>query len=395
MRYQYQLVFLGVLPSFIEDLKNIFFEHVGLLGIQREHFNIIDRANFDQYTDRNPVFCVYFGGESGADGKYQDESQVEKIVGHANFVLPVISENLDLFNHRVPEVLRKYNGMSIFGFLNDQSNIQKVVSTILEGFSLLRKSRRVFVSYKRSESTGVAIQLYEELEKHGFDVFLDTHSIRKSEVFQDELWHRMTDSDVVVLLSTPKFLESDWSREELAQASALSLGIVQLIWPAHKMVGEAQICIPISLEAQDFIGSYSSPDAKLSQQIMENVVYQVESVRARTLSARQDNLTSEFMMLSEKMNVNAVLGAFKFISVTKNAKDLIVVPTVGHPQSMTYSQSKELVKAIRKKDMEEIYILFDQVHIRDYWLSHLSWLNQYLPVKTLELQEVKEWLQKL
>ena len=394
MRYQYQLVFLGVLPGFIEDLNSIFFERIGWLGIQKEHFNIIDRANFDQYTDRNPVFCVYFGGESGADGKYQDDSLIEKIVSHASLVLPVISEDLIFFNDRVPEVLRKYNGMSVVGFSNQQSYIQKIVNTILEGFSLLRKSRRVFVSYKRSESTGVAIQLYEELEKHGFDVFLDTHSIRKSEIFQDELWHRMTDSDVVVLLSTPHFLESDWSKEELANASALSLGIVQLIWPAHKMIGEAEICIPINLETTDFIGSHSSPDAKLSQKIMEEVVYQVESVRARTLSARQDNLTSEFINFAGKLGVTAILEAFKFISVTKNGKNIIVVPTIGHPQSMTYSQSKELVKEIIKNGIDEIYILFDQVHIRDYWLNHLSWLNQYLPVKTLKLQEVKEWLQK-
>ena len=54
--------------------------------------------------------------------------------------------------------------------------------------------------------------MYEALESHHFDVFLDTHSIEKGEPFQEELWHRMTDCDVILLLNTPDFLESHWCK---------------------------------------------------------------------------------------------------------------------------------------------------------------------------------------
>ena len=72
--------------------------------------------------------------------------------------------------------------------------------------------------------------MYKALESHHFDVFLDTHSIEKGELFQEELWHRMTDCDVILLLNTPGFLESHWCKEELAEAGSKQIGIVQLVW---------------------------------------------------------------------------------------------------------------------------------------------------------------------
>ena len=74
----------------------------------------------------------------------------------------------------------------------------------------------------------MAIQLYEALERNNFDVFLDTHSIKQGEPFQDELWHRMTDCDVIVLLNTKSFLESKWCKEEVAEASVKQIGVLAI-----------------------------------------------------------------------------------------------------------------------------------------------------------------------
>ena len=60
----------------------------------------------------------------------------------------------------------------------------------------------------------------EALERNNFDVFLDTHSIKQGEPFQEELWHRMTDCDVIVLLNTKGFLERKWCKKEIAEANA-------------------------------------------------------------------------------------------------------------------------------------------------------------------------------
>lgn len=93
------------------------------------------------------------------------------------------------------------------GTLYISEKVSAVVNCALESFRLLRKSRRVFISYKRSESTGVAQQLFDLLIRNGFDPFLDSYSIRPADNFQEELLHRMTDSDVLIQLYTPEFLK--------------------------------------------------------------------------------------------------------------------------------------------------------------------------------------------
>lgn len=396
LKYKYQLIFLGEDFGINNIIQENLLEKLSELGVDHGHVNFINSQNVDGYSDRNPSFCLYMGHEPHqcalANGLiYKDEKFAEKLVNDATLILPIIEKHLDNFNGLIPSQLRQFNGISTFE--NKSLAIEKITNNILEGFSLLRKSRRVFISYKRNESTGVAIQLFEKLEEHGFDVFLDTHSIRKSEPFQEELWHRMTDSDALVLLSTTNFLQSEWSKEELARASALSLGIVQLIWPNSSLIGEAQICLPIPLSPNDFINQiYEVSEAKLDNQIIENVISEVESIRARTLAARQDNLTSEFIKFAKMCNVPATLDSHKFITLHKNGKEIIVVPTIGIPQSFTCNQSQDLVSQIKRKDFDEMYLLYDQIHIRNYWLTHLAWLNKYLPVRTKELQKVKEWL---
>lgn len=119
------------------------------------------------------------------------------------------------------------------------------------------------------------------MEKAGFDVFLDTHSIRPGEPFQEELWHRMTDSDVVILLNTPNFLDSQWTKEELAKASAMSLGVIQIIWPDCSPLKESDLFKTIQLESE-IIGA----DGCLSNEIIFQIISETESIRARTLAAR-------------------------------------------------------------------------------------------------------------
>lgn len=203
--------------------------------------------------------------------KFLDEERIEKLVSDATLLLPVIDKDLSEFNNLVPKKIQNYNGLSFSGIGIDLA-VEKVVNNALEAFNLLKVKRRVFVSYKRSDSSGVAIQLYEYLEQHNFDVFLDTHSIRKSEPFQDELWQRMIDSDVVVLLSTENYLESEWTQQELTNANLASIGLVQVVWPEFTVVQGAQLSEVLKLEPSDFIDNiFRNVNAKLTDDSLEKL----------------------------------------------------------------------------------------------------------------------------
>ena len=96
-----------------------------------------------------------------------------------------------------------------------------------------RRERRVFISYKRSDSGPVARQLYDALTARGYLTFLDDVSIPKGEEFQRELKWWLNDADVVMVLSTPGFQSSRWCVEEISAAKSGSIGLLGVVWPAE------------------------------------------------------------------------------------------------------------------------------------------------------------------
>ena len=387
---KYQIILIGGANPFSYEILKTLFRHVRELGLEKENFIILDDSNFDDYYKANaPAFCLYFGVE---DSSFPNLEILRTLLNDATLVLPIV-KSITQFSSLIPRDLANINGFE----LSTKNDVESLVSSILEGFSLLRLSRRLFISYKRNESSTVAIQLFEQLGKNGFDVFLDTHSIRPGEPFQEELWHRMADTDVVVLLNTPGFLESEWTARELAQANSMSIGILQLIWPTHKHERAGELSIPIHLKKSDFGNNvFSNSKSYLNQKTIDGIVSEVESLRARSLAARQDNITTEFITSAIKIGVNVDLQPEKFILVTRpSGEELVVIPTIGVPQAFTYNQSEELVEIIKSKNIQAAFVLYDHRNIREKWVKHLSWLDSYLPIKTIKIVEAEKWLKKI
>jgi hypothetical protein len=241
----------------------------------------------------------------------------------------------------------------------------------------------------------VAIQLYEALERANFDVFLDTHSIKQGEPFQDELWHRMTDSDVIVLLNTSKFLESRWCKEEIAESSAKKIGVIQLVWPDHVLESMAEICFPRQLTKHDFKDDkYDDKDvSKLVDSTIKEIITQVESVRARNLASRQDELITNFLNIARMRGKKVNLQPERFITENiAGQKMRIFIPLVGIPQSTNCEQSSAL-KSIKDFQVDKILLIYDDLRIRDKWLKHLDYLNAHLDVQTLKMKNFDIWLQ--
>ncbi len=408
MKTRYQLIFLGHGDHLTPAIERTFFIKIKELGLPKDAFVIIDAGNFStEYKKNAPAYCLYFGSPNG---DFMHLDLLEELIADARLILPVVTD-LKKFNQFIPPPLRPINGFEATGAKPEEG----LVGCILEGLSLLRASRRVFISYKRDESTGVAIQLFERLEKAGFNVFLDTHSIRPGEQFQDELWQRLADTDIVVLLNTPGFINSEWSKAELARANSMSIGILQLIWPTHKLEREAEICIPYQLTASDFargrfnrhagyraaaplkqgakslaFNRHLGPGSNLGATALDKVVNLAESLRARSLAARRDNLIKEFMSAAKKLTVVANLKWDKTITANHPAHGLVhIIPTVGVPEAFTYyNSSSEANPSVNGP----VYLLYDQTGIRDKWVQHLGWLDKNLPVKSIQIKGAEQWL---
>lgn len=387
MEYKYQIIILGSITELVDEIVALFYEKIGELNLQKNFYQIIKNSEIDkEYKGNQPTFILYFGSR---EGTCEDIDVVGKLINEGNMVLPIF---YDSFKNEIPKVLANQNGLKYEQYQKD-----KIINLILESFGKLRNTRKVFISYKRNESSSVAIQLYEALERNNFDVFLDTHSIKQGEPFQDELWHRMTDCDVIVLLNTPKFLESEWGEKEIAEASVKQIGVLQLIWPRNKLVSMAEVCFPCQMQTDDFInGVFNNKDtSKLTETVLKRIIDKVESIRARNLAARQDNLITEFLNRARRNGKSVTLQPERFITeeITEN-KRRIFIPSVGIPQSMDYNQSSVLKKEIKEYSIVEVFLIYDNVRIREKWLKHLEYLNEYLDVQSIKKQDFDLWLQK-
>jgi hypothetical protein len=390
MTIRYQIVLIGNNSSYSKVIIDSLHIHLAELGVDKSYLVQIDEHNFlSEYKSNAPTFCLYFGD---ATGNFKNITILNTLLSDAALILPVVSD-INTFNNSIPKNLQKINGFE----LSSSIQIESLSNLILEGLGLLRITRRLFISYKRAESSLVAMQLYEQLEKNGFDVFLDTHSVRPGEPFQDELWHRLADTDIVVLLNTPGFLTSEWTREELAKANAMQVGILQLLWPSHKMEVTAALSIPFTLQDNDFgNGKFVDSKSYLNDNTINRIVEQSEFLRARSLAARQDNLITEFMKAAVKVGKSANLQPQKYIkTIKKNGDDIIVIPTVGVPQAFGYNKSEERIEALKLVKKPEIWLLFDHINIRDNWLKHLDWLDKHLPIRTLRITNAESWLQNI
>lgn len=386
MEFKYQIIILGSPDKFTDEITDILFQRIRELNLQEKFYRVIQASQFDRDFEANqPTYVLYFGSSTG---KFEDIEIVERLINLGKIVLPIFYES---FKIEIPKILENQNGLKY-----DIHQKEKVVSLILESFGKLRNTRKVFISYKREESSSVAIQLYEALEKNNFDVFLDTHSIKQGEPFQEELWHRMTDCDVIVLLNTPNFLKSEWCEKEIAEASVKRIGVLQLIWPDETLSPMAEVCFPYPLKPDSFkLGNYEDKNlSRLTDNVVNNIIQKVESVRARNLAARQESLITEFINLARKNGKSVNVQPERFITEDlTDSKRRIFIPSIGIPQSIDYNQSSELKREIKQYADVEVFLIYDNVRIREKWLNHLDYLNHHLDVQSIKKQEFELWLQ--
>lgn len=386
MKYKYQLILLGENLDLFNQLIPEITKRIDELKLVQDLLKIITKENISEYTGAEPAYVIYSGHKDNLDVETLEIIQKQKLDG--NIILPIY---LNSFSDEMPEELKNQNGLQY------ENNINRICNLILEGFELLRKNRKIFISYKRSESSNVAIQLYEALERNNFDVFLDTHSVDKGEEFQEELWHRMTDCDVILMLNTKKFLKSEWCNKELEKAHLKRIGIVHLLWPDCEFEKFAQLALSLKLKDSDFEKPLFSDLSKgrLKQPIINEVIDLVESSRARNLASRQDALITEFTQAGHNNKVELNLQFSRYITQElSNGKRIIYIPTVGIPQSINCQNSQRLIKKIEDKEVDSIHLIYDDMSIREYWLDHLDWLNQRLEIQTIKKQGFNTWFQK-
>jgi hypothetical protein len=341
---------------------------------------------------------VFFGFAPNPSLSAPDADRLEWLLRDGLLVVPVV-EDIARFTILVPPPMAHLNGCSI---VDCGSDFERLASRVLEGYGLLREKRRLFISYRRIDTSGVAAQLYEALDAAGFDVFLDTHGvIRPGEQFQEILWHRLADTDVAVLLDSPGFLASRWTEEELARANSSNIQMLQVLWPGRTEGATAAFSAFHPLESADFVGADTlGPTALLQDNCVREIVDEVEGLRARAIGARQAFLVREFVAEARRVGLTVHMTLERALVVSlPGGGSVLVQPAIGVPDAERY----ESLDRIRQRDINlgRTYsyppvLLYDQTGIPTRWVSHLEWLNSNLTcARSVSLPKARGWLDEL
>ncbi|WP_374343047.1 toll/interleukin-1 receptor domain-containing protein [Azonexus sp.] len=306
----------------------------------------------------NSSAAVFFGAPGASI------NGLDALMQRAIPIIPVVSDTAKV-RDELPDVLRHINCLDYRA-----GGAQRVATGLLECAGLLPRQRRVFLSYRRDEARQAALQLFDAFTARLFDVFLDTHGIAPAEDFQTMLWHRLCDSDVLVMLDTPNYFGSRWTSAEFGRALAKNIAVLRVAWPDST----PSVRTATASRAELLHTEVDAATGRLEDTAIERICLQLEAVRSESHAVRNVNLVSQLRNEVERIK-GQVMGVGPHKSVylrLPDGKEVVVYPTLGVPTSTT------LHDAAKQSPNRPSAVVFDHVGMHPTWLEHLEWLGTHI-----------------
>lgn len=329
------------------------------LAINREISLAMGAENFDP-DPRYPATAVYFGHNP------PDTTSIDRLAALGVPIVPVVSD-LAQFAAETPPSLRHLNGLALS---NLDEELRELAAVLLECAGLMPRQRRIFLSYRRDEAREAAVQLFEALAKRHFDVFLDTHGVPPAVDFQETLWQRLCDSDVLVMLDTPGYFQSRWTELEFASALAKSIVVLRMGWPGHPINARARLARDLPLEPGDF----QTPGGRLTENTVQRLCAELEAARSQSIARRHGEILNATRLALRKIggDLEAVGPGRSMLARLPDGRVVAAHPAVGIPSAMSLYDA---CQASRGRDTAVVY---DDAGVSPKWQAHLDWLGGHI-----------------
>jgi hypothetical protein len=157
---------------------------------------------------------------------------VRKVVDIPLPIVPIVKElagtNFELLPPSL-EHLRERNAVSIKA--EDGLGLAETVAGYL-GLESFAQSRKVFISYKRTDTKQEAEAIYDYLWQQKYQVFMDTLQMEGGVVVQERVKQQINDKDLVLLLDSVGAPNSKWVIAELVEAAARRVHVCAVLTTA-------------------------------------------------------------------------------------------------------------------------------------------------------------------
>ncbi len=354
----YQLAVLGAptnaqieaLETCIKQALEVFGLHLGE-DVQWE----VCPAEFRPHQ-LQPSAVVFFGGPAANLSPLHNLTldNLAQLLERGIPVIPVIS-HFSQASVELPDLLRPFDYLDYA-----VGGAEFIATALLEAVGLLPQQRKVFLSYCREELSETGTQLFEILSARHFEVFINHDENAPDSQFSCQLWHRLCDSDVLLMLDTPTYFERRWTNVEFGRALAKGVSVLRVNWPA---------CAPSSRALASSLVQLAGDDLDLdSRQLKEGALQQIcmklEEVRSQSYAVRFVNLRSKIRIAVEASGGKLIgVGAHQMAYVQlANGTPLRVKLTLGVPAFN--------IEGITQSDA----LLYDPVGLHPAWLAQNTML---------------------
>lgn len=262
------------------EFERMLQQHGEAVGVSFENFQLlcdIDPKAIGKHAENGLLCGVYFSSPGiSADERVGQVAEVLNSKGASFF--PVVHA-LEATGEELPEgAMRVFNATEYQ--LEDKRLPYRLIVDIFHAFNITAARRKVFISYKRTESQVVADQLRDELTLRGYEVFLDWISIEEGRNFQQFLMNELHHSDIIVFLQTANIFKSKWVREELIAAELRGVSIFRLNF--HE---DADKYSSFFADRHHVVSSCGR--CRLSDRELNRICLRIESFRIASMSNRR------------------------------------------------------------------------------------------------------------
>jgi hypothetical protein len=277
--------------------------------------------------------------------------------------------------------------------------IDEVIPDIYRLLAISDADQRIFISYRRTDTSLLAEQLCDSLSHEGFDVFLDRFSIEPGINFQNRLYQELADKAMVVFLESPDFLNSQWIQLEIAFVKKYRLGFLALNvnnsqkipsiddeYRRYLTVDELKAKSPLTNTGSN---DFKIQDTILNEEALKVVVKDIRLQHSITLYRMRNYLNNNIMSILLGVGTNPSFEDGGFISVDSrlgmNKHAIWAIPRPPKVNDFYYS---DIHNTAGNKIIVGPTFMEEKREILNAWLCEKSAIQFYNEGQILELSKL-------
>ena len=253
---------------------------------------------------------------------------------------------------------------------NHSVSVDTLCDIILDKLGIIKNSRKIFISYKRSETKRLAEMVRKALSDAGYTVFLDTRDIDVGSDFMQEIRQSIVESDIFLMLNSESYYDSLYTKKELYAACVSGTAIVVL---SSKGNNNKNLNGLEYVEIDDYnkeSGGYGT--LLLFDKDRINIIKKIQDVRLRLWKSRHQRLNRRMSLFQEKESF--LQGVH--IPCKSMREHSIIYAITGLPNTLDFQRIQQHGSRFAEETgNNKVYALYDDLSLPVSYSKHLNWLK--------------------